>query len=135
MVVRFCLELWYFYGEGADFSASFFYYLLMRSFATSPAIISPATDGTNATLPGMSLRSVHLCSAPGGQMQLFLQLIAISSIGLVGISSEYTTLSFLTPLFFSSLLMTFASGHTFVLYISATLNWLPSSLFPAPMLC
>lgn len=24
MVVRFCLELWYFYGEGADFSASFF---------------------------------------------------------------------------------------------------------------
>ena len=34
------------------------------SCTTSPAMISPATDGTNARLPGISLRSVHLCSAP-----------------------------------------------------------------------
>ena len=59
-----------------------------RSFTTSPAMISPATDGTNATLPGISRRSVHLCSAPGGQIQFVLQLIAISSLGLVGCSSE-----------------------------------------------
>ena len=59
-----------------------------RSLTTSPAIISPATDGTNATLPGMSLRSVHLCFAPGGQIQFVRQLMYISSIGLVGFSSE-----------------------------------------------
>ena len=28
-------------------------------------MISPATDGTKATLPGISRRSVHLCFAPG----------------------------------------------------------------------
>lgn len=64
------------------------FYFAQRSFTTSPAIISPTTDGTNATLPGISLLSVHLCSAPGGQIQWFLQLIAMSSIGLVGFSSE-----------------------------------------------
>src|SRR5256885_118565 len=101
------------------------------SCTTSPAMISPATDGTNARLPGISLRSVHLCSAPGGQMQLVLQLIDISSIGLVGFSSEYTTLSFFTPRFLSSRRMTFARGHMLVLYISATLNALASNLFPA----
>ena len=58
------------------------------SFTTSPAIISPATDGTKATLPGISRRSVHLCSAPGGQIQFVLQLMDISSIGRVGFSSE-----------------------------------------------
>ena len=57
------------------------------SLITSPAIISPTTDGTNATLPGISRLSVHLCSAPGGHMQLVRQLIDISSIGLVGCSS------------------------------------------------
>ena len=71
-------------------------------------MISPATDGTNARLPGISLRSVHLCSAPGGQMQLFLQLMDISSRGLMGFSSEYTTLRRFTPRFLSSRLMTFA---------------------------
>ncbi len=40
-----------------------------RSLITSPARISPATEGTKAVLPGISLRSVHLCAAPGGQMQ------------------------------------------------------------------
>ena len=33
-------------------------------------------------------RILDLCSAPGGQIQWFLQLIAMSSIGLVGFSSE-----------------------------------------------
>ena len=92
-----------------------YFYFAQRSFTTSPAIISPTTDGTNATLPGISLLSVHLCSAPGGQIQWFLQLIAISSFGLVGCSSDYTTFSFFTPRFFSSRRITFASGHTFVL--------------------
>ena len=50
--------------------------------------INPTTDGTNATLPGISLRSVHLCFAPGGQIQFVRQLIDISSSGLVGCSSE-----------------------------------------------
>ena len=85
------------------------------SCTTSPAMISPATDGTNARLPGISLRSVHLCSAPGGQMQLVLQLIDISSIGLVGFSSEYTTLSYYTPQFLRTRRMTFARGQTDVL--------------------
>ena len=59
-----------------------------RSFTTSPAMISPATDGTKAVLPGISRRSVHLCFAPGGQMQWLRQLMDISSMGRVGISSE-----------------------------------------------
>ena len=40
-----------------------------RSLMTSDAMISPTTDGTNAVEPGIARRSVHLCSAPGGQMQ------------------------------------------------------------------
>ena len=44
------------------------------------------TDGTNATLPGIARRSVHLCFAPGGQIQFERQLIAISSTGLIGSS-------------------------------------------------
>ena len=75
-----------------------------------------------------------LCFAPGGHIQFVLQLIAISSIGLVGCSSEYTTFNFFMPRFFNSRLITFARGQTFVLYMSATLNWLASSLLPAPML-
>ena len=78
-------------------------------------MISPATDGTKAVLPGMSRRSVHLCFAPGGQMQFVLQLIPMSSSGRVGCSSEYTTFNFFTPRFFSSRRMTLASGHTLVL--------------------
>ena len=35
---------------------------------TSPAIISPTTDGTKATLPGTARRAVHLRLVPGGQM-------------------------------------------------------------------
>ena len=59
-----------------------------RSFTTSPAMMSPATDGTKAVLPGISRRSVHVCFAPGGQMQWLRQLMDISSMGRVGISSE-----------------------------------------------
>ena len=45
------------------------YFYFARSLMTSDAMISPTTDGTNAVEPGMARRSVHLCSAPGGQMQ------------------------------------------------------------------
>ena len=68
-----------------------------------------------ATLPGISLRSVHLCFAPGGHTQRVRQLIDISSIGRIDGSSEYTTFNFFTPRFLSSRRMTFASGQTFVL--------------------
>ncbi len=37
---------------------------------------------------------VHLCFAPGGQIQFERQLIAISSTGLIGSSLEYTTFNF-----------------------------------------
>ena len=67
---------------------------------TSDAMINPATDGTNALEPGIARRSVHLCFAPGGQMQCARQLIDISSIGVTGCSLEYTTFSFFTPRFF-----------------------------------
>ena len=71
-----------------DFSFISVFSTVVRSFTTSPAMINPATDGTYATLPGMSRRSVHLCAAPGGQMQFVLQLMDISSIGRFGSSSE-----------------------------------------------
>ena len=90
-------------------------YYFVRSLMTSPARISPATDGTNAILPGISRRSVHLWTVPGGQTQCDRQLILISSIGLIGCSLEYTTFNFLTPRFFNSRRMTRASGQTDVL--------------------
>ena len=61
---------------------------LVRSFTTSPAMIRPTTDGTNAVEPGISLRSVHFLAVPGGQMQCSLQLMDISSNGRIGGSSE-----------------------------------------------
>lgn len=60
----------------------------VRSFTISPAMISPATDGTNAVDPGMSLRSVHFLAVPGGHIQCCLQLIDISSNGRIGFSFE-----------------------------------------------
>ena len=39
------------------------------SFITSPAIINPTTDGTNAVLPGTCLRCVHFLAVPGGHIQ------------------------------------------------------------------
>ena len=56
----------------------FYFYFAQRSFTTSPAIISPTTDGTNATLPGISLLSVHLCSAPGGHYLFLLLTMAVN---------------------------------------------------------
>ena len=58
-----------------------------RSLTTSPAMISPATEGTNAVEPGISLRTVHF-RVPGGQMQCFRQLMDGSSSGRVGCSVE-----------------------------------------------
>ncbi len=104
------------------------------SFTTSPAMISPTTDGTNAVLPGISRRSVHLCCAPGGQIQCVRHDMDISSMGRVGCSSEYTTFSFFTLRLRHSIRITSASGQTFVLQLSATRNAAGSSLLPAPIL-
>ena len=60
----------------------------IRSFTTSPAMISPTTDGTKALLPGTCRRWVHLRAVPGGQMQWVLQLFAMSSFGAMGFSLE-----------------------------------------------
>lgn len=62
--------------------------LFVKSFITSPAMIRPATEGTKAVLPGISLRSVQYRLVPGGQMQWARQEIAISSMGRIGCSSE-----------------------------------------------
>ena len=77
---------------------------------------------------------LYICGLLGGHIQLVRQLIPISSIGRTGFSLEYTTLRCLTFLFFNSLLITLASGHTDVLYISATSNSAGLSLLPAPIL-
>ena len=71
--------------NNCTFNIVYLYYFV-RSFITSPAMIRPTTDGTNAVDPGMSRRSVHLWAAPGGQIQCVLQLIDISSIGRIGFS-------------------------------------------------
>ena len=42
-------------------------------------MISPTTEGTNAVLPGMSRRSVHLCCEPGGQKQCVRQDIGVAA--------------------------------------------------------
>lgn len=47
----------------------------------------PIAGGTNAVLPGISRRAVHLRTVPGGQMQWLRQLSAGSSSGLTGCSS------------------------------------------------
>ena len=75
----------------------FFFYLVrifalsvsaVRSLTTSPAIISPTTDGTNALLPGIWRRAVHFLCVPGGQMQCERQLISSVSSGFIASSSE-----------------------------------------------
>ena len=77
-------------------------------------MINPATEGTIEILPAFTFSSVL-------------------SIILIGSSFEYITLSFLIPLFFNSFLITFASGHTLVFYISVTSNLVGSSLLPVPI--
>ena len=51
-------------------------------------MISPATEGTNAVLPGTWRRAVHFLAVPGGHMQFDLQLVPASSIGVSGFSFE-----------------------------------------------
>ena len=63
------------------------HHLPHRSLTTSPAIISPTTEGTNAVEPGISLRTIHF-RVPGGQMQCCRQLMDGSSSGRVGCSVE-----------------------------------------------
>jgi len=67
---------------GATFST----FNLASALTTSPATISPATDGTNDMLAGVRLL-------------------------MTGSSVEYTTFSDTTPRFFSSLRITLHSGH------------------------
>ena len=63
----------------------------------------------------------------------FRQLLAMSSSGRVGCSSDQTTFRRRTPRFLSSRRITRASGHTRVSEISEMRKRLPSSLLPAPM--
>ena len=60
----------------------------IRSFTTSPARISPTTEGTKALLPGTCRRWVHFRAVPGGQMQCVRQLMDILSKGVIGGSLE-----------------------------------------------
>ena len=60
----------------------------IKSFTTSPAMINPAAAGTKALLPGTCRRCVHLRAVPGGQMQCVLQLMDMSSSGVMGGSLE-----------------------------------------------
>ena len=85
------------------------HHLPVMSLIISPAMIKPTTEGTNAVDPGISLLSVHFLAVPGGQMQCCLQLIDISSYGLIGFSLEYTTLRDSIPLFLHSRLITLAT--------------------------
>ena len=55
---------------------------------TSPAIISPATDGTKDMLPGIWRRVVHLRVVPDGQIQLVAQFDPSVSLGAMGNSFE-----------------------------------------------
>lgn len=60
----------------------------IKSFITSPAIISPTTGGTNALLPGICLRTLHFLFVSGGQMQ-FSSLHKFSVVfGFIGSSFE-----------------------------------------------
>ena len=103
------------------------------SLTISPAIISPATDGTNDILPGTWFLAEHFLFVPGGQMQLVLQLDSDSLSGFIGSSVEYITFKLSIFLFLSSFLITFANGHVLVLYISVIVYFDGSSLFPVPI--
>ena len=81
---------------------------------TYPAIISPATEGTNDTDDGTGL-------SPG----------AVG--GVLGGSSLHSTSSEDTPLFFSAERTALASGHVCVLLISVIRNLSGYNLFPVPI--
>ena len=72
----------------------------------SLAIISPAAEGTNAQLAGVA-RRLPVGASPSGNFSRGME-------GL-GTSSDHTTVSFLTPRFFNSFLITLARGQTDVL--------------------
>ncbi|MNV69928.1 hypothetical protein D3C71_1628620 [compost metagenome] len=63
-----------------------------------------------------------------------MQLDTLSVIGVRGFSFEYTIFKESTFLFLNSYLITLASGHIEVEYISAISNLVGSNLFPAPIL-
>src|SRR5690625_4647385 len=88
----------------------------IRSFTTSEAIISPATEGTKAILPGTA----------------FL-LWLVSRLAFSGSSSDHTTFKESTFRLLSSLLITLAKGQILVSYISPTLNSVVDNLLPAPI--
>ena len=88
-----------------------------RAITTSPASISPATEGTQATLPGTLLR-------PGGG--------ASFCSGVRGSSGDQRTLWWTIPRLRSSLRTTRASGHPWVSARSPIRNWPGSSLLPVP---
>ena len=88
-----------------------------NSVIMCPAIMSPATEGTQLTDAGM-LR------LPGGG--------ASSASGVNGSSGEKSTVCRVMPLAFSSLRTTRARGQPEVLLISETENRLGSSLLPVP---
>ena len=75
----------------------FYSYLESSTFIASDAISNPAAEGTKETLPGAGLS------------------FSSDDVGLSGASSDHSTLREVIPLFFSSLLITLARGHTEVL--------------------
>ena len=62
-----------------------FIYFLTKSLTTSLAMISPATDGTNATLPGVCLLLLKIA---GGAVDASTGLVTSGVIGVIGISLE-----------------------------------------------
>ena len=60
----------------------------IKSLITSPAIISPATDGTNEILPGICRRIKQVRAAPFGQTQWLAQLFSSVTTGVIGSSLE-----------------------------------------------
>ena len=61
---------------------------LIRSLMTSPAMISPATDGTNAVDPGVLLLPVPFRSAPGIPSPSSAEPVDGSAKGVIGSSFE-----------------------------------------------
>ena len=72
----------------AQKAARGFSYFFSISFITSPAIMSPTTEGTKETDPGTLRLAVHVLAVPGGQMQFSLQPAAGSTAGGIGGSFE-----------------------------------------------
>lgn len=76
-------------------------YFATISLITSPAMINPATEGTNETLPGICL--------------LVVQSFSSLSMGFIAGSFEYTTFRESMPLFLNSERIVLARGQMLVL--------------------